>query len=134
MLLEVCAPLQVETGRAVSPPECYVFGPFVLDPARRLLAHDGQPVGMTARCFDLLLLLVQHRHRMLSREELFTALWPDVCVEDANLTVNMSLVRKALGEDPRHPRYIATLPRRGYRFVADVQTATQASVALRRAR
>jgi DNA-binding winged helix-turn-helix (wHTH) protein len=80
---------------------------------------------MTARCFDLLLLLVQHRHRMLSREELFQALWPGACVEDANLTVNMSLVRKALGEDPRQPRYIATLPRRGYRFVADVQETSQ---------
>jgi len=82
-----------------------------------------QPVAMSARCFDLLLLLIRNRHRMLSREELFRALWPDVCVEDANLTVNMSLVRKALGEDTRNPRYIATLPRRGYRFVADVTLA-----------
>ena len=118
MPLEVSASPQFETAHAL--PYCYAFEPFVLDPARRLLAQNGRPVRMTARCFDLLLLLIQHRHRMLSREELFQALWPDVCVEDANLTVNLSLVRKALGENTRQPRFIETLPRRGYRFVAEV--------------
>ena len=98
----------------------YVFGPFELNPAQRVLLCQGQPVGLTARCFDLLWLLICNRHRMLSREELFDTLWNGVCVEDANLTVNVSLLRKALGER-RHQRcYIATLPRRGYRFVAEV--------------
>ena len=98
----------------------YAFGPFELNPAQRVLLCQRQPVGLTARCFDLLWLLISNRHRMLSREELFETLWEGVCVEDANLTVNVSSLRKALGEDRRERRYIATLPRRGYRFVAEV--------------
>lgn len=99
----------------------YGFEPFELDAARRHLLCRGRHVPLTARGFDLLLLLILNRHRMLSRAELLRHLWPDVCVEDANLSVNVSMVRKALGEDRRTPRYIATLPRRGYRFVAEVQ-------------
>jgi DNA-binding winged helix-turn-helix (wHTH) protein len=99
----------------------YGFEPFELDAARRHLSCRGRHVALTARGFDLLLLLILNRHRMLSRAELLQCLWPDVFVEDANLSVNVSLVRKVLGEDKRNPRYIATLPRRGYRFVAEVQ-------------
>jgi DNA-binding winged helix-turn-helix (wHTH) protein len=98
----------------------YVFGPFELNPAQRVLLCQRHPVGLTARCFDLLCLLICNRHRMLSRKELFDSLWDGVCVEDANLTVNVSLLRKALGENRDQRRYIATLPRRGYRFVAEV--------------
>jgi DNA-binding winged helix-turn-helix (wHTH) protein len=100
----------------------YVFAAFELDPARRVLLRVGQPVPLTGRGFDLLLLLVRNRHRVLSRAELLRELWPDVCIEDGNLSVNVSLVRKALGEGGRAPSCIATLPRRGYRFVADVET------------
>lgn len=99
----------------------YGFEPFQLDAGRRHVLCRGKQVALTARGFDLLLLLILHRHRMLSRAELLQWLWPNVFVEDANLSVNVSLVRKALGEDKRNPRYIATLPRRGYRFVAEVQ-------------
>ena len=102
----------------------YVFGSFELNPAQRVLLCNGQPIGLTARCFDLLWLLIRNRHRMLSRRELFDTLWDGLCVEDANLTVNVSLLRKALGESRHQPRYVATLPRRGYRFVAEVKVLT----------
>jgi len=122
------APLSGQTVLSGTSP-AHVFGPFELNPAQRVLLCKRQPVGLTARCFDLLWLLICNRHRMLSREELFNTLWDGVCVEDANLTVNVSLLRKALGEDRHQRRYIATLPRRGYRFVAEVTICAPSSVA-----
>jgi DNA-binding winged helix-turn-helix (wHTH) protein len=121
MLVESSTPATLAKWASVRSLHAYTFGPFELDPARRSLRFRAEPVALTARGFDLLLLLIRNRHRMLSRAELFEALWPGVCVEDANLTVNMSLVRKALREERHNPCYIVTLPRRGYRFVGEVQ-------------
>jgi TolB-like protein/DNA-binding winged helix-turn-helix (wHTH) protein/Tfp pilus assembly protein PilF len=106
----------------------YEFGPFRVDDSERLLLCDGEPVAVTAKVFDLLLLLVRNRGHALSKDELMNKLWPDTAVEENNLTVNMSALRKALNEDPSQPRYIETIPRRGYRFVADVRELDQNAV------
>lgn len=99
----------------------YEFGPFSLDELERQLLDRGQPVPLTDKVFELLLLLVQNPGRALSKLELMQRLWPDTVVEENNLTVNMSTLRKALGESRGERRYIETLARRGYRFVADVR-------------
>jgi predicted ATPase/DNA-binding winged helix-turn-helix (wHTH) protein len=97
----------------------YDFGPFRVDTARRALLCDRQPLALTARVFDLLVLLLRRRDRVVSRAELLEALWPDVAVEDGNLSVNISTLRKVLQHAGTCP-YIETLPRVGYRFLAEV--------------
>lgn len=99
----------------------YEFGPFLLDPAERMLLRDGRPVPVTPKALDILLVLVQSRGRLLSKKELMDAVWPDSFVEEGNLTFNISSLRKALGEDRKEHQYIETVPRRGYRFVARVR-------------
>ncbi len=99
----------------------YEFDRFRIDAKRRLLLRDGEPIPIKARALDTLVLLVQHADRLLEKEELMNRLWPDTAVEEANLTQNVFEVRKALGEVPGEQRFIATVPRRGYRFVADVR-------------
>ncbi len=83
--------------------------------------RDGEPIALKAKALDTLVLLVQHAGRLLEKEELMNRLWPDTAVEEANLTQNIFEVRKALGEVPGEQRFIATIARRGYRFVADVR-------------
>ncbi|HSE38699.1 MAG TPA: winged helix-turn-helix domain-containing protein, partial [Blastocatellia bacterium] len=98
----------------------YGFGPFRIDPLKRMLFRDGEPVALAPKAFDLLLALVENRGRVLVKDELMQKVWPDQIVEDANITVNMSALRKALGENPHQHLYIVTIPGRGYRFVSDV--------------
>jgi DNA-binding winged helix-turn-helix (wHTH) protein/TolB-like protein/Tfp pilus assembly protein PilF len=104
-----------------SPPFSYQFGPFVLDTLQHALLKEGKPVALTPKTYNTLLVLVQNSRRMLSKEELMNALWPDSFVEEANLTQQVSMIRKALGESPSDPKYIATVPSRGYRFMAEVR-------------
>jgi len=101
--------------------ELYEFGPFRVDANRRVLLRDGNPVPMSNKAFDLLLVLVGERERVLDKEELLDRIWPDTTVEENNLTVAMSGLRKALGEEPNDRRYIVTIPGRGYRFAAEVR-------------
>ncbi|HJQ27021.1 MAG TPA: winged helix-turn-helix domain-containing protein [Blastocatellia bacterium] len=98
----------------------YEFGPFRIDAERRLLLRDGEPVPLTPKVFDTLLLLVEHHGQVLEKEQMIAALWPDSFVEEGNLTYNISVIRKALGESPNERRYVITVPGRGYRFAADV--------------
>ena len=98
----------------------YRFGPFELHPDSRLLLRGGAPVPLTLKVLETLLFLVENRSRVLSKDELLAALWPDTVVEEANLAQNVSTLRKALGEGPKDRRYIATIPGRGYSFVAAV--------------
>ncbi|MGC9946573.1 MAG: winged helix-turn-helix domain-containing protein [Bryobacteraceae bacterium] len=100
--------------------QLYEFGPFRADGLRRLLFRDGQPVPLTSKAFDTLLVLIRNRDRVLEKDELLKTIWPNSFVEEANLAQNVSSLRKALGEVPGEHRYIATIPGRGYRFVADV--------------
>ena len=99
--------------------ELFVFGAFKVDAAERVLVRDGQPVAMTQKVFDLLLLLVRNRGHVVEKEELMKEIWPDAFVEEGNLTQNISVLRKALNGDGH--QYIQTVPRRGYRFVGDVR-------------
>lgn len=98
----------------------YAFGPFRLDARARLLERAGQPVTLTPKVIDTLLVLVENQDRLLSKEELMTAIWPDTHVEEGNLVSNISILRKTLGETDDGRPYIQTLPKRGYRFAADV--------------
>jgi len=98
----------------------YEFGEFRLDRILRQLFYREQPVPLTNKCFDLLVLLVQSPGEILTKEHLIGALWPDTFVEEGNLTQNISVVRKALGVDSSGERYIETIPKRGYRFAVAV--------------
>jgi len=102
------------------------FGPFDLDPIRRILRRDGEPVALAGKPLDLLILLVGERGRTVERDELLSRIWPDVVVEEANLTQNVSVLRKALGEGPGQNEFIVTVPGRGYRFVADLTSPVEA--------
>lgn len=98
----------------------FSFGPFTLDPAKRLLTRDSEPIALTPKAFDTLRLLVEERATALSKDVLLSRIWPDVSVEESNLAQIIFTLRRALGDDPLHPAFIATVPRHGYRFVADV--------------
>ena len=98
----------------------YHFGSFRLEPAERRLMHGDKNIRLSTKVFDLLVTLVRHRGHLVDKQELFKILWPDSFVEEGSLTVAVANLRKALGESPGN-RYIETLPRLGYRFVAAVQ-------------
>jgi len=100
----------------------YRFDSFELDARKRLLLRDGQSVQLTSKAFDLLLTLIESGGREITKEELMGTVWRDQMVEDANLTVTMSALRKALGEKASDHRFIVTIPGRGYRFVGEMQT------------
>lgn len=99
---------------------CYEFGPFRLDAEERLLFRGQEIVPLTPKVVETLLVLVENRGQLLHKNELMEALWPDTFVEESSLAQNISLLRKALGEDQVR-QYIETLPKRGYRFTAEVK-------------
>jgi DNA-binding winged helix-turn-helix (wHTH) protein/Tol biopolymer transport system component len=103
----------------------YRFGSFRLDPAKRILLRGQKSVPLMPKAFDTLLVLVQNRDRMVGKEELMKALWPDSFVEEANLPQNVAVLRRALGDSPGQHRYIVTIPGRGYRFAAKVSEETE---------
>jgi TolB-like protein/DNA-binding winged helix-turn-helix (wHTH) protein len=99
-----------------------VVGEFRLDlVSRRLLDERGAQVEMSPRLFDALVYFVEHRGELLDKDRLLTALWPGQVVEENNLNKAVSALRRALGDDGEHKRYLLTVPRRGFRFVADVR-------------
>ena len=98
----------------------FQFGTVTLIPSERLVLKDGHPVPFTPKAFDLLAVLAGNPGRLLTKEYLMQAVWPDVVVEESNLTYNIFAIRKALGESSDSARYIETVPKRGYRFVAPV--------------
>lgn len=104
----------------------YEFGDFVLESGqRRLLRRDsGEPIALTAKAFDTLLHLIEHRGETLDKDTLLGAIWPGVVVEENSLTQNVSALRQVLGETRAENRYIATVPRKGYRFVGEVTERT----------
>ncbi len=99
----------------------YEFGEFVLSPDERLLLRRSEPVPLTPKAFDTLVALVERRDRVAEKAELMLRLWPDHVVEEANLTQQIFTLRKALGDSPEGNLYIRTIPRHGYRFVAEVR-------------
>jgi DNA-binding winged helix-turn-helix (wHTH) protein len=105
----------------------YEFGDFLLESGqRRLLRREsgesggGQPLALTPKAFDTLLLLIEHRGETLDKDTLLSRIWSGVIVEENSLTQNISTLRQVLGEMRTENRYIATVPRKGYRFVGQV--------------
>jgi DNA-binding winged helix-turn-helix (wHTH) protein len=99
----------------------YVFGNYTLDMRLYKLCHAGVWVRLEPGIFNTLAYLLQHHRRVVLRHELFEHLWPERCVSDASLERCIAVARKALGDSRQGQRYIQTLPRRGYRFVAPVE-------------
>ena len=98
----------------------YEFGTFRFDPADHLLLSAGNPVSLTPKAFEILFVFVQNGNRLTTKEELMNKVWPDSFVEEANLTINISALRKVLGETPDGQQYIETVPKKGYRFVVPI--------------
>ena len=99
----------------------YEFGEFRLNLAQQTLTRNGEPLTITPRAYDLLLFLVQNRGRVLGKDELMKGVWRESFVEESNLSQNIFVLRKILGEDHNGNRFIQTIPRRGYKFVAPVR-------------
>src|SRR3984893_16585038 len=106
----------------------YEFGPFQLDPPERLLLCDGQAVPMPPKAFDLLVLLVERGGHLIEKDELLKTVWRGSIVEEGNLSVTVSLLRKALNDDRGLHKYIETVSKRGYRFVAEVRRVGEPEV------
>lgn len=103
--------------------EVYRFGPFRLDVTERQLTRAGSPIPLRAKVFDTLVALVRRSGRLVTREALLTAVWPDAIVEEGNLSHTVSALRKALGDDGE--LFVATVPRSGYRFVHPLEDALE---------
>src|SRR6202051_846201 len=99
----------------------YEFGAFQLEPPERLLLCDAQSVPMPPKAFDLLVVLVERSGHLVEKDELLKAVWHGSFVEEGNLSVTISVLRKALNDDRGMHKYIETVSKRGYRFVADVK-------------
>jgi len=99
----------------------YEFGNFRLEVRERRLLRDGHPIPLTTKVFDTLTVLIARSGRLLTKDELMQRIWPDTVVEENNLNHNISVLRRALGEQPSGPHFIETVPRVGYRFIAGVR-------------
>jgi len=108
----------------------YEFGAFRLDAVERLLLREGEAVPLTSKAFDVLLALVEQPGHLLEKETLLKTVWPDTIVEENNLADNISRLRKALGEGEHGQKFIETVPKRGYRFRAEVKRLNGESVPL----
>jgi DNA-binding winged helix-turn-helix (wHTH) protein len=104
----------------------YRFDQFVLDLDTRRLLRDGEEVHLSPKAFDLLRLLIDGRARALARRELHEQLWPETHVEDTNLAGLVVEIRRALGDSPEAPRYVRTMHRFGYWFIADISEGAPA--------
>jgi eukaryotic-like serine/threonine-protein kinase len=100
----------------------YSFGDFSLDTATRTLTRGDLPIPLFPKCFDVLLYLVENPGRVITKDELLRGVWTDAFVEESNLSQNVSLLRKALDDRGNAPRYIVTVPRKGYQFAATPAT------------
>src|SRR5215510_12760803 len=99
----------------------YEFGDFRLDLDAKTLFCESRPISLMPKVFDTLQFFVEHPGRLLEKDELMDRLWQDRFVEESNLTFNIKMLRRALNDDAYQPRFIETVPRRGYRFIAEVR-------------
>lgn len=106
--------MSAEIGRS------YQFEEFTVDGDQKVLLRNGSPLPLAPKVFDTLLILIGSSGRIVGKQELMSRLWPDSFVEESNLTFNIQQLRKALGDSARQPRFVETVARRGYRFVAAV--------------
>ena len=110
------------------PPKSFTFGPFQLDVGQRVLLRDGKPVPLPPKAMIILAALVENHGKLVERDELMRRAWPEVFVEDGNLTVNVFALRKALAEGLNGVSPIETIPKRGYRFSLTVATTDAPTV------
>jgi DNA-binding winged helix-turn-helix (wHTH) protein/TolB-like protein/Tfp pilus assembly protein PilF len=101
--------------------EIFEFGQFHVDALRRSLEREGQPVALSGKAFEILMVLLKQRGEVVDKDALMRQVWPDTAVEENNITVAISALRKALGETPSSPKRIVTIPGRGYSFVGEVR-------------
>jgi len=101
--------------------QLYEFGAFCLDPAEHTLLRDGQPIPLRPKVYDLLVVLVENRGHLVDKEQLMSSVWAEEFVEEGNINKNISMLRQALGESGGGTKFIETVPKRGYRFVAEVR-------------
>jgi Tol biopolymer transport system component/DNA-binding winged helix-turn-helix (wHTH) protein len=106
--------------------DLYAFGPFCLNTAERTLCKDQQTISLTPKAFDTLVVLVRNSGRVVEKDELLKEVWPDTFVEEGILAVNVGAIRKALSEGENGRPYIETVPRRGYRFIGEVNKVQKA--------
>ena len=111
--------------KSVSATKYYEFGPYVVDAAKSILRREGEIVPIGLKAFEVLLTLIQHQGEVLKKDEILREVWPDTIVEENNLARTISALRKALDDHLDAPQYIATIPGRGYRFIANVKEITQ---------
>jgi DNA-binding winged helix-turn-helix (wHTH) protein len=109
--------------------ELYEFGPFRVDPEKQTLLRDGKPVSLTPKSFQLLLVLVRRSSEVITKEELMRSVWPDTFGEEANLSRNIFMLRKALG-DNSEDRYIVTVPGIGYRLAENAHLLPEQDVSI----
>src|SRR5215510_11234596 len=111
----------------MKPNQQFRFDPFRLDIANQRLWRDEQAVPLTLKAYALLCYLVERGGQLVTKDELLEAVWPETFVTDAVLKVRIGELRKALGDEAKTPRFIETAQRRGYRFIANVETGTNES-------
>src|SRR6187200_763446 len=97
------------------------FSDFTIDIQQKVLMRGGTAIPLAPKVFETLLALIENHGRVVLKEELMKRLWPDTFVEESNLTFNIQQLRKSLGDNARTPVFIETIPRRGYRFIANVE-------------
>lgn len=107
------------------PPGGFRFGPFLLDPADRRLTRDGAPVELNARYLDALALLVREQGKLVTKDRFLDEVWRGVPVTDEALTQCIRTIRRQLGDDAARPRFVETVPKHGYRFIASVESAVR---------
>jgi DNA-binding winged helix-turn-helix (wHTH) protein/TolA-binding protein len=110
--------------------QLYEFGPFRVDPERELLLRDDETIPLAPKVFQVLLVLMRRKNEVVTKDDLLKTVWPDTFVEEANLSRNIFLLRKALGESPQDHQYIVTVPGRGYRFAEDVQLVPEQELSI----
>ncbi|MEP7342573.1 MAG: winged helix-turn-helix domain-containing protein [Acidobacteriota bacterium] len=111
------------------PSACYEFGPFHLNPVKRVLRRDGLVLPLPPKTFDTLLVLIECRDQVIDKDELLNRVWGGRFIAENNLNQKISQLRKVLGKDHQHHQYIVTIPGQGYRFVADVREVRPAGAA-----
>src|SRR5256885_181905 len=113
--------------KTVSARRYFSFDCFRVDPTESVLLRDGKPVPLSPKVFDTLLALVERSGHIVSKDELVEIVWPDVFVEENNLTQYIAAARRALGDNRQEQRYIETVPKRGYRFARSVRLVSEES-------
>lgn len=110
--------------------ELYEFGPFRVDAEREILFRAGEPVALPPKTFQVLLVLIRHNQEIVTKDDLMKEVWPETFVEEANLSRNVFLLRKALGESPQDHRYVLTVPGRGYRLAESVRLVPDGAMSI----